>query len=63
MTKDKFEQDLDAKKEILQHCQLSRRLNSCYNCEEIFNCPTRKNYVNAVYSSMSKDKTDGGFDF
>lgn len=63
MAKDKFEQDLDTKKELLQKCQLSKNLNSCYNCEEIFNCPTRKDYVNAAYSSMSKDKTEGGFDF
>lgn len=40
-----------------------KNLNSCYNCDEIFNCQTRKNYVDAVYNSMSKGKTEGGFDF
>ncbi|WP_215425455.1 hypothetical protein [Campylobacter jejuni] len=51
------------KKEILLSCQNSKNLNSCYNCDEIFNCQTRKNYVDAVYNSMSKGKTEGGFDF
>lgn len=51
------------KKEILLSCQNSKNLNSCYNCNEIFNCQTRKNYVDAVYNSMSKGKTEGGFDF
>lgn len=51
------------KKEILLSCQNSKNLNSCYNCDEIFNCQARKNYVDAVYNSMSKGKTEGGFDF
>jgi len=47
---------------FLQACQNSRGLISCLNCDEIFACPTRKNYVDAVYSSMSKGD-GGGFDF
>ncbi|EEO8735241.1 hypothetical protein QBY36_001480 [Campylobacter coli] len=62
-TRDEFEQDLDKKKEILSSCQSSKGLKSCYNCDEIFNCSTRKDYVDAVYNSMSKGKTEGGFDF
>ncbi|MPB15339.1 hypothetical protein XK15_002540, partial [Campylobacter upsaliensis] len=46
--RDEFEQDMDKKKEILLSCQNSKNLNSCYNCDEIFNCQTRKNYVDAV---------------
>ncbi|HED6220534.1 TPA: hypothetical protein R5X14_001196 [Campylobacter coli] len=61
--RDEFEQDLDKKKEILSSCQSSKGLKSCYNCDEIFNCFTRKDYVDAVYNSMSKGKTEGGFDF
>ncbi|EAJ3705349.1 TPA: hypothetical protein R8H99_000513 [Campylobacter coli] len=61
--RDEFEQDLDKKKEILSSCQSSKGLKSCYNCDEIFNCSTRKYYVDAVYNSMSKGKTEGGFDF
>ncbi|EJA9519603.1 hypothetical protein MUK06_000627 [Campylobacter coli] len=61
--RDEFEQDMDKKKEILSSCQSSKGLKSCYNCDEIFNCQTRKNYVDAVYNSMSKGKTEGGFDF
>ncbi|EBF5702459.1 hypothetical protein FI433_04765 [Campylobacter coli] len=61
--RDEFEQDLDKKKEILSSCQSSKGLKSCYNCDKIFNCSTRKDYVDAVYNSMSKGKTEGGFDF
>lgn len=60
---DKFEEDMRVKKDILQKCQNDRGLNSCYHCEEIFNCTTRKSYVDAVYNSMSKGKTEGGFEF
>ncbi|MBM0637055.1 hypothetical protein LNU06_02705 [Campylobacter sp. VicNov18] len=63
LNKDKYEQDLDNKKAILFSCQNSKGLKSCYNCNEIFTCLTRKNYVDAVYNSMSKGKTEGGFDF
>ena len=58
-----FEEDMRFKKDILQKCQNDRGLNSSYQCEEIFNCTTRKNYVDAVYNSMSKGKTEGGFEF
>ncbi|EAL3918268.1 hypothetical protein A0Z21_06415 [Campylobacter upsaliensis] len=60
---DQFEEDMRVKKDILQKCQNDRGLNSCYQCEGIFNCTTRKNYVDAVYNSMSKGKTEGGFEF
>ncbi|TQR60230.1 hypothetical protein [Campylobacter troglodytis] len=61
--KDSFELALDEKKALLQECQASKNSNSCYECESIFNCETRSNYVKAVYDSMSKGKTDGGFEF
>ncbi len=61
--RDEFEQDMDKKKEILISCQNNKGLKSCYNCDEIFSCNTRKDYVDAVYNSMSKGKTEGGFDF
>ncbi len=51
------------KKKFYSHVKTQKKLNSCYNCDEIFNCQTRKNYVDAVYNSMSKGKTEGGFDF
>lgn len=63
MMQDKFEQDLHSKKELLQNCQIEKSLNSCYHCQELFSCVLRKNYVDAVYNSMSKGKTEGGFDF
>ncbi len=61
--RDEFEQNMDNQKEILLACQSSKGLKSCYNCDAIFNCSTRKNYVDAVYNSMSKGKTEGGFEF
>lgn len=61
--RDEFEQDMDKKKELLNSCQSTKGLNSCYNCNEIFTCTIRKDYVDAVYNSMSKGKTEGGFDF
>lgn len=54
---------MDKKKENFTFMSKLKNLNSCYNCDEIFNCQTRKNYVDAVYNSMSKGKTEGGFDF
>ena len=60
--KDEFELELDRQREILQACQREKGLNSCFSCEAMFECKTRKNYVDAVYSSMSKGD-GGGFDF
>ena len=60
--KDEFELELDRQREILQAGQHEKGLNSCFACEAMFECKTRKNYVDAVYSSMSKGD-GGGFDF
>ena len=60
--KDEFELELDRQREILQACQSEKGLSSCFACEAMFECKTRKNYVDAVYSSMSKGD-GGGFDF
>lgn len=61
--KDSFELALDEKKMALEQCQNTKNTNSCYNCENIFDCITRTEYVKAVYESMSKGKNDGGFEF
>ena len=60
--KDEFELELERQREILQTCQREKGLNSCFACEAMFECKTRKNYVDAVYISMSKGD-GGGFDF
>ena len=60
--KDEFELELDRQREILQACQREKGLSSCFACEAMFECKTRKNYVDAVYISMSKGD-GGGFDF
>ncbi|MGP1485080.1 MAG: hypothetical protein ACTTJC_03150 [Campylobacter sp.] len=61
-SKDSFELELENKKKILQDCQTNKGLKSCFNCDELFECQTRKFYVDAVYNSMSKGSS-GGFDF
>jgi hypothetical protein len=59
---DFFAQKLKEQKEILQDCQKRHKVKSCTLCKEVIGCATRKNYVNAVYQSMSKGKS-GGFEF
>ena len=61
--KDSYEQALDEQILILKACQQKQGMKSCFNCEKLFNCSTRQDYVNAVYNSMSKGKNEGGFDF
>ncbi|MBR8462562.1 hypothetical protein KDD93_00245 [Campylobacter sp. faydin G-24] len=60
--KDKFELDRDEKAKALMQCQADKGLNSCFKCEALFECETRKNFVDATYNAMSKGST-GGFDF
>lgn len=60
--KDKFELELEKQAQILKICQTDRQISSCLNCELIFDCKTRKDYVDAAYASMSKGDS-GGFDF
>ena len=61
--KDFFELELEEKKQILQSCQQEKNMQSCFDCQELFECQIRKNYVLAVYNSMSKGEKEGGFDF
>ncbi|EAI4429108.1 hypothetical protein A0Z07_00235 [Campylobacter lari] len=60
--KDEFELALEVKKNELQACQNDKNLKSCLPCSMIFECSLRKEYIDAVYKSMSKGK-EGGFDF
>ncbi|MBT0831929.1 hypothetical protein KJQ82_06825 [Campylobacter lari] len=60
--KDEFELALEVKKNELQTCQNEKNLKSCLSCSMIFECSLRKEYIDAVYKSMSKGK-EGGFDF
>jgi hypothetical protein len=59
---DRFEQLLDAAMKRLQECQKQQGVTSCNLCEHCIGCETRRDYVQAVYDSMSKGET-GGFDF
>lgn len=62
MEKDKYELELQKQLENLKNCENYKKLQSCYNCDLIFQCDIRKTYVEAVYNSMSKGSS-GGFDF
>jgi hypothetical protein len=57
-----FEQKLDKELKNLEDCQKKHQVKSCSDCEHYIGCEVRKNYVNAVYNSMSKGAT-GGFEF
>lgn len=59
---DIYEAKLDEAKNVLVECQTAKNLESCLNCSELLGCPTRTQYVRAVYESMSKGEI-GGFDF
>ena len=59
---DSFELILQEKTKELKSCQEENRYTSCMSCDSFIPCPTRKNYVLAVYESMNKGKS-GGFEF
>lgn len=68
---DIFEEALDNKLALLKDCQKSSGMavifdgeshGSCAPCPKIIGCDTRRQYVGAVYNSMSKGDT-GGFEF
>ncbi len=46
----------------LRECQKKQGKKSCFDCERLFDCEVRKEYINAVYKSMSKGQS-GGFEF
>jgi len=59
---DKYKEILIKATKNLKDCQNSLENTSCFDCEKLFDCEIRKEYVNAVYSSMSKGQS-GGFEF
>jgi hypothetical protein len=59
---DRFQEELQKMLNSLQQCQRERSIESCLSCEKLLECEVRKEYVKAVYKSMSKG-TSGGFDF
>lgn len=60
--KDEFERRLDRMIEKLAACQEEHGLKTCSLCEHYLACEVRREYVSAVYDSMSKGET-GGFEF
>ena len=59
---DNYKERLDQAKKDLIECQKNMKLKSCFNCDKVLDCETRKKYTNAVYSSMSNGQS-GGFEF
>lgn len=59
---DMYQDRLNQQKQLLQECQQSKGLTSCFDCELVEECETRDNYVKSVYASMNKGQ-DGGFEF
>lgn len=62
-TMDIFEKKLQDELGNLKNCQQSSGVDSCFVCEKMLECSTRKSYVSAVYESMSKGQEGGDFDF
>ncbi len=60
--KDKFELHLEKMIIQLTQCQKDKDMQTCSKCSEFLTCSLRKEYVDAVYNSMSKGDT-GGFEF
>ncbi len=61
-TTDRFEQRLDETMLSMQSCQKEKNVSSCSECDQFIGCAVRKEYIQAVYDSMSKGET-GGFEF
>ncbi len=59
---DKYKELLIKATQDLKDCQKNLQLQSCFDCEKLFDCEIRKKYVDAVYNSMSKGQS-GGFEF
>ncbi|QOG11349.1 hypothetical protein [Arcobacter sp. FWKO B] len=59
---DVWQKALEAKLNELQSCQNSKNVDSCFKCNLTLECILRKEYVKAVYESMSKGSM-GGFEF
>jgi hypothetical protein len=61
-TEDMYEAKFFQSVEKLEKCQKEKDLKSCHPCPEFDTCEIRKEYVDAVYHSMSEDEV-AEFDF
>lgn len=62
MESDQFEQRLLETTAKLKECQEQMGVKSCFECEKLFECEIRSDYVEAVYKSLNKG-VEGGFEF
>ena len=56
---DKFQEKLDKNIKKIKECQNEHNVDTCFKCDLVIDCKTRKEYVDSVYSSMNKGS--GGF--
>ena len=59
---DSWDKALEIKLQVLQQCQASHSISDCFDCDKLLACDLRREYVKAVYESMSKGSM-GGFEF
>ena len=59
---DEYEKKHIEELEKLEECKKDKGYDSCRKCSEFYSCSLRKEYVDAVFSSMNKGQT-GGFEF
>ena len=59
---DKYKENLANATKKLKECQTNLGFKSCFDCKQLFDCEIRKEYIDAVYKSMSKGQS-GGFEF
>jgi UTP-glucose-1-phosphate uridylyltransferase len=59
---DFYESQLEECLKKLEECQQEKNLESCFVCNNTFDCKIREDYVKAVYESMNHGK-GGGFEF
>ncbi|MCK9337739.1 MAG: hypothetical protein M0P43_07910 [Arcobacteraceae bacterium] len=59
---DSWDKALEIKLQELKSCQTNHNVNDCFDCDKLLACDFRREYVKAVYESMSKGSM-GGFEF
>jgi hypothetical protein len=59
---DIWDKALEVKLQELKTCQANHNVSDCFDCDKLLACELRREYVKAVYESMSKGSM-GGFEF
>ncbi|MDR1976169.1 MAG: hypothetical protein LBQ18_04190 [Campylobacteraceae bacterium] len=59
---DIYKEKLKQESQKVLECRQKHEAKSCFECENLIGCESRKAYVQAVYESMSQGQS-GGFEF